>query len=691
MGIELPKELADVAAATGLSWPQADEDKLREQANAWRDAQTKLTNLASEADHTAAGAVGAMSGDAAEAAGKLWSGYVHPDHGKLTQAATGAGAAADRLEHAADQVGAAKVEMVRQLVSAAKNRDAARTAASSGHPTALLGLDTVLRGTATNLSALTHGLADAVGPGGGPVAATPLVDPHPGAHTPHGQAGLLSTVTGLPGYVLSTGDAVVSPVVDRVVDNSVDKVVAPVTGHAASVTHHVTSTVADVAGTTGPVAHVAESTLDTPRQLPRQHLPPPQVPQPVPAAPAPDAGTGPIRIPHPAPAPAAGQYGGLLDHGGFDDVATPPSGLPAPQHAQRGVPGGTIASGFADAASAPPPPGAGFVPGAAPANPQPGYSPGYAAPPPVTGGPPVPGGSVAPPPHAGAVPGGAVTPGTPVAGRGPSFAPRPQVATGFRYTPQIEPQPYAAPRPEPARPEPPRPVPPVGVPRRERESIVALFLVHMFPIGHLPVPAERPARQLPVPPQEVDYAPGLRFPPHDHPDSALIDSSDALEKVRAGLSRLPTLPTSPPPALTEGYDPLGGLHERDWDRRFLVGLRDSVPEYAWPPGEVYPEGGSAEGQPELLPEGTTLDRFGDITGRVFAPEGTPFAHRSLPASALDAGYRRYRVLREVPMWRAVSAGWFGQPGSGVRYRAIYSADELVSMGYLADVTFEEGQ
>lgn len=231
----------------------------------------------------------------------------------------------------------------------------------------------------------------------------------------------------------------------------------------------------------------------------------------------------------------------------------------------------------------------------------------------------------------------------------------------------------------------------MGAPRQERESVVALFLVHMFPLGHLPVASDRPARQLPVPPPEVDYAPGLRFPPHDHPESARFDSSDALEKVRDGYARLPTPAGEPPAELLAGHDELGGLHERDWDRRFLVGMRDGVPEYAWPPGELYPEGGHEAGEPELLGEGTMLDRFGDIGGRVFAPEGTSFAQRSLPPSWKDAGYRRYKVLREVPMWRAVSAPWFGQPGGGVRYRAVYSADELVTMGYLEDVTFEEGE
>lgn len=214
----------------------------------------------------------------------------------------------------------------------------------------------------------------------------------------------------------------------------------------------------------------------------------------------------------------------------------------------------------------------------------------------------------------------------------------------------------------------------------------------MFPIGHLPVATDKPARQLPVPAGECDYAAGLRFPPHDHPQSDTIDPTAALTSLRAGI-RQPAPPPAevlprPPAVLSEGLDPLGGMNEREWDRRYVVHAGQRA-EFAWPPGERYPEGGCEPGEPVLLPPDTVLDRFGTALGRVFAEDGTPFAQRSLPPALLDAGYRRYRVLSELPVWRAVSAPWFGQPGGGVRYRSVYSAAELVTLGYLADVTFEE--
>ncbi|MFI5606298.1 TNT domain-containing protein [Amycolatopsis sp. NPDC051903] len=193
----------------------------------------------------------------------------------------------------------------------------------------------------------------------------------------------------------------------------------------------------------------------------------------------------------------------------------------------------------------------------------------------------------------------------------------------------------------------------MGAPRTERESVLALFLVHMFPIGHLPVAADRPALQRPVPARG----------PFDHPQAALLDDTETLDYVSRGLRRTPTPPAdpTPPAALFEGYEP-GNAGE------------------GWPP--------AGEEEPVVLPDGELLDRFGDEHGRVFAADGTPFARRSLPESARHAGYRRYRVVKPVPMWRSAAPEWFGQPGGGVRYRAVLAADELVTLGFLADVTQE---
>ncbi|NBH03610.1 TNT domain-containing protein, partial [Amycolatopsis sp. SID8362] len=240
--------------------------------------------------------------------------------------------------------------------------------------------------------------------------------------------------------------------------------------------------------------------------------------------------------------------------------------------------------------------------------------------------------------------------------------------------------------PPPVSPAPiaPAPVPPLGSPRTERESVVALFLVHMFPIGHLPVAMDRPARQLPLP----DNPDG--FGPNDHPDARLIFDDQALTNVTAGFRRSPTAPSRPVPRhLTEGYVPYAHATQAVWIRRFVVGHSELGPEYAWPPGEDYPEGGVDHGEPVMVPMNTVLDRFGPAYGRVFFADGTPFAERSLPPGMLDAEYRRYVVVRAVPMWRAETANWFGQVGGGTRYRALLAADELVTLGYLAEAKGED--
>ncbi|GAA3434453.1 hypothetical protein GCM10018954_040570 [Kutzneria kofuensis] len=211
-----------------------------------------------------------------------------------------------------------------------------------------------------------------------------------------------------------------------------------------------------------------------------------------------------------------------------------------------------------------------------------------------------------------------------------------------------------------------RAVAPVVKPVVKKPTVApGLFMVYMFPIGHMPTPSSRPARQLPPPPAEVDYAAGLRFPPHDHPESGLIQSLGAthadVPEPRDGQE------------LAEGYDPLGGENERDWDRRFLVraGTEERRAEYAWPPGELFPEGGCDAGEAVVLEPGAVIDRFGTPEGRVFSADATPFTQRSLPPEHLDAGYHRYRVLAPLPMWQTISAAWFGQTGGGVRYRSVY--------------------
>ena len=152
-------------------------------------------------------------------------------------------------------------------------------------------------------------------------------------------------------------------------------------------------------------------------------------------------------------------------------------------------------------------------------------------------------------------------------------------------------------------------------------------------------------------------------------------------------------------ALMEAHDPLGGEHERDWDRRYLVrfgsvtahGISQDGVEYAWPPGEQYPEGGSAHRRARGARRGTPCSTgSARRQGRVFAAGGTPFAQRSLPPAHRDAGLPRATGCRS----RCRSGARCRPPGSRSPAAASATARrtpaaELVALGYLADITEEE--
>ena len=714
MGIELPEELAGVARTAGVHWPQADEDKLRASAQAWRDAGGKLDTLTTDSDGTARGTLSHMRGAAGDAADRHWSAFVRPDTGHLTATAKGCTAAADRLDHAANQVGAAKTEIVRQLVSLARNSDAAHAAAASGHPTALAGLDTYVKGTAANVATINQSLVHAVRPDSGVDVSTTQTPAQatPGEHGPlssvdnlvqagghgHGHGPVTDLTQSATGLVSDTTSGH-GPVHDTVLATTgvVDTTVTghghgPVgdlaqggTGVVDNTVHSTTGTVDNTVAGHGHQASLVTGDGSAAGLVPGHH----GVAVPVPGDIS-VGDTGPIPVQHP-------------------DAPTPRSGLPFP-HGHNQV---VSAAGLAGPVPAglPAAPAAGLVPGAMPPNPvpPPGQVPFQGpVPPPSAGvfGPGAPGVPLGPGGPSAPLAG---QPSAPLAGQ-PSAHRRPAGHGGVPAAPVgARPEPFAQPGPPPpaaavsqraaaplkdgqfAAAVPPPAQPGAGLPpghKTEREQLVAILLVHMFPIGHMPVAAAEPARQLPTPPPELDYAAGLRFPPDDHPQSNLVGAAtppDSLSTVE------PLAPESPAvQELLRNHDPLGELHERDWDRRFLVrpaGPQGDV-EYAWPPGELYPEGGSAPGEPEVLDAGTLIDRFGGEDGRVFAAADTPFPQRSLPPSHVDLGYHRYRVVAPIPVWRAVSAAWFAQPGGGVRYRTTRSAAELVALGHLEAVSDE---
>lgn len=835
MGMQLPAELTDVAAAAGVRWPEADETAMAAAADAWRDAGHRLGTLCSDADADARTALSAFHGEAADAARHHWDRYVRED-GRLPRAIRSCTEAADRLDHGAERVAAAKTEIIRHLVILKRQQDAAHTAhGATGSVAPMAGLSTQLAETVSGLATVQRQLTQSIGLDNA-TAGQPL-----SVHGGDQPATLTGTITSPSRH--GTLDGVVSggrPVVDKVFTETRPAASGVVTGGRPAVEGAVTSGRSGVSGEgvlkvvdqerpgpipggasgvasgtvtpRGPVSSVTEPVVgDVGASNPAEAVDPAGTVQP------PRTSDGPIQVQqasasspvnpvsspatvlaHPADGTASGGrgvVGGSPDGSGHITGGGPVSGGPVaggggpsggfPGAVAGGpgagglrggvlpgpaVPGGGPAAGAGGAGSA------GGAGGGSSGSSQGGGAGGSGGQGPRGGpviGPAVPGGSSAGGAAAGGSGGSALgagarggagvllpdavalggpqqRPGVPSAGGsgvpssgtsggatgGPYLGDPGSRAGGSTAGSQggvITSQPGQQPQPpqtqQPQQPQTQQASVPGGDQGRSQadprgasggvlsrlpsgddagsaldraaqadqapDDPLSLFLFYLFPPGQIPEPTRQPASQVTAPHAELDIAAGLRFPPGDHPQAALVDHTQALAEAPREPLLLPRGRAADDElvqTLTAGHDPLGGLHEREWDWRFQV--REPHPEhgvhaeYAWPPCEVYPEGGCDPDavEPAVLEPGAVLDRFGDPAGRVLAADGTPFPQRSLPPEYQEYGYHRYRVEQPLPVWRTVSAAWFGQPGGGVRYRATHSVTDLVALGYLADVT-----
>jgi len=837
MGIELPVELTDVAAKAGVSWPKADEDAMRASATAWRDAGDKIKGLGTSSDGAATRALDGLSGATGDAARGRWAKVVAPD-GELQRAARGCHAAADRLDHAAKQVGAAKVEIVRELVTLAKNNDAAQASASTGNPNALLGLDTLTKGAAANVANLHNTLSSAIRLDSGVDMShgSQPVNTSPGAHGPGGGGGLLGPVTDIVGGVVAPVASVAAPIVEPVA-----AVVAPVTEAVAPVVGAVTAPVAPVVGAvTAPVApvvgavgEVAAPVLGAAAPV---TAPAAAVVQPIldatpgvrdAAGPAFDAVDGPGEGNGRGEGRPQGPPGLVGEVGQAIGQVVPPVAGPVVGAVADVIPSvqgsiGPVAEGTTQASAAvlEQPLLRGEAPGQPAAAPQTAAPAAPAAPAgPTLGGAPVGG------PMGGAVGGaaGGVASAAPAAASALGAAagqqapgqqgqaaqagqqaakavdakavdakaadakaaeakvgeakaaasaatktgvPAGQMQVGGQAGTQVPAQGQASHQPgqsqgpgqggnQPAGQAPQAQAgakdtaakdlakdawdamqegaadtagpgagshqvsetvvsapaaPGAGVDLGgqsggaltdrldNREQAQALsggtgvafevarhtytaaaagswFMAVFLSAGQPPRLAPKPARQLPAPVREEQQV-IPRFGPQDHPEAGLVDTSfpQPVEPTEGLGEDHPIVQE-----LLAGYDPLAGMHERDWES--LFSNDDGTPR--WP---VEREGGYEDSQPEIVRTGTELDRFGTPEGRVLAKAGTPFKERSLPPVAASEGYRRYRVVRDLPVHRTISAPWFGQPGGGSRYRTTYPVADLVALGYLTEIT-----
>jgi Tuberculosis necrotizing toxin len=108
-----------------------------------------------------------------------------------------------------------------------------------------------------------------------------------------------------------------------------------------------------------------------------------------------------------------------------------------------------------------------------------------------------------------------------------------------------------------------------------------------------------------------------------------------------------------------------------------------------------------------LDPGLIVDHFGQESGSYLYADGTPFAQRSLPPSALNTtdlafpyGYHRYEVVRPFTVRAGRTAPAFGQPGGGLQLKVdaellaerppLATIRWLLRVGYLRRVAQGQG-
>ena len=72
-------------------------------------------------------------------------------------------------------------------------------------------------------------------------------------------------------------------------------------------------------------------------------------------------------------------------------------------------------------------------------------------------------------------------------------------------------------------------------------------------------------------------------------------------------------------------------------------------------------------KPNTLEKGTILDRYGDNDGSFLSPEGVPFDQRALGPGDGNRTYRRYKVLKPLPVLEGEIVSAFGKSGGGTQF------------------------
>ncbi|MGW2402496.1 WXG100-like domain-containing protein, partial [Kitasatospora sp. NPDC001664] len=129
MALMLPDSVEWVLEMLGFDWPTANEDKLRESAQVWRDFADQVEELHYRGASAANGVLSSNSGDSIDAFGKTWEKFSGGGGGYLADAATAARLIAAAFDAAAVIVITCKIAVIAQLVALAVELIAAQAAA----------------------------------------------------------------------------------------------------------------------------------------------------------------------------------------------------------------------------------------------------------------------------------------------------------------------------------------------------------------------------------------------------------------------------------------------------------------------------------------------------------------------------------------------------------------------------------
>jgi len=132
VSLTLPSEVAWVLDLLGYNWPDADEDKLHECAQVWRNFAESVNQASSQGSSATNEVVSANAGEAIEGFSREWGSFSGGGDGGdnyLRDAAAAAEVIAVAFDAAAIAVLAGKIAVIVQLVMLAAEIIAAQAAA----------------------------------------------------------------------------------------------------------------------------------------------------------------------------------------------------------------------------------------------------------------------------------------------------------------------------------------------------------------------------------------------------------------------------------------------------------------------------------------------------------------------------------------------------------------------------------